>query len=155
MSPFVCYKLGVVCSQCYCVWRVEHVGHIYCVSLVRRCTMQRNRLRVTQLPDDCVAIVHCFECCNAIIQFCTKNCIFSCPLLFRPHLGRRHHIYRKVVGMLIWALLVRPDLQFTAKDHTRHLAAPSDWDWGHLKHTLRYIKETLHYKFLISPRLPE
>ena len=25
----------------------------------------------------------------------------------------------------------------------------------HLKHTLRYIKGTLHYKFLISPRLPQ
>ena len=57
--------------------------------------------------------------------------------------------------MLIWASLVRPDLQFTAKDHTRHLASPSEWDWSHLKHTLRYIKGTLHYKFLISPRLPQ
>ena len=41
------------------------------------------------------------------------------------------------------------------KDHTRHLASPSEWDWSHLKHTLRYIKGTLHYKFLISPRLPQ
>ena len=63
----------------------------------------------------------------------------------------RHHIYRKVVGMLIWASLVRPDIQFSAKDHTRHLTSPSEWDWSHLKHTLRYIKGTLHYKFLISP----
>ena len=67
----------------------------------------------------------------------------------------RHHIYRKVAGMLIWASLVRPDLQFSAKDHTRHLTAPSEWDWSHLKHTLWYIKGTLHYKFLISPRLPQ
>ena len=66
-----------------------------------------------------------------------------------------NHIYRKVVGMLIWASLVRPDLQFTAKDHTRHLAAPTEWDWSHLKHTLRYIKGTRHYKLLISPRLPQ
>ena len=29
----------------------------------------------------------------------------------------RHQIYRKVVGVLIWAAQVRPDLQFTAKDH--------------------------------------
>ena len=61
---------------------------------------------------------------------------------------------RCFVGMLIWASLVRPDLQLTAKDHTRHLAAPSEWDWSHLKDTLRYIKGTLHYKFLITPRLP-
>ena len=58
----------------------------------------------------------------------------------------RRHLYRKAVGMLIWASLVRPDLQFSAKDHTRHLATPSEWDWSHLKHTLRYFKGTLHYK---------
>ena len=78
----------------------------------------------------------------------------------------RHHIYRKVVGMLIWASLVRPDLQFTAKDHTRHLAAPTEWDWTHLKHTagrsrehsttsssshLGYLKD-IHYHFDSSSR---
>ena len=85
----------------------------------------------------------------------------STPSLQRPPVQQdsqldpdRHHIYRKVVGMLIWAQ-VRPDLQFTAKDHTRHLSAPTEWDWTHLKHTLRYIKGTMHYKFLISPRLPQ
>ena len=46
-------------------------------------------------------------------------------------------------------------LQFTAKVHTRHLAAPTEWDWTHLKHTLTCIKGTLHYKFLISSRLPQ
>ena len=82
----------------------------------------------------------------------------STPFLRRPPAQQdtpldpdRHHIYRKVVGMLVWASLVRPDLQCTAKDHTR----PSEWDWSHLKHTLRYVKWTLHYKFLISPRLPQ
>ena len=90
----------------------------------------------------------------------------SAPSLRRPPVQQdtpldadRHHIYRKVVGMLIWASLLRPDLQFShnfsAKDHTRHLTSPSEWDWSHLKHTLRYIKGTLHYKFLISPRLPQ
>ena len=86
----------------------------------------------------------------------------SAPSLRRPPVQQdtpldpdRHHIYRKVVGMLIWASLVRPDLQFSAKDHTRYLTSPSEWDWSHLKHTLRYIKGTMHYKFLISPRLPQ
>ena len=67
----------------------------------------------------------------------------------------RHHPYRKIVGMLIWATQVRPDLQFRAKDHTRHLALLPEWDWQHLKHTLRYLKRTIHCKFLISPRLPQ
>ena len=58
----------------------------------------------------------------------------STPSLRRPpaqqdsHLDPdRHNVYRKVVGMLIWAVQARPDLQFTAKDHTRHLAAPTEW----------------------------
>ena len=86
----------------------------------------------------------------------------STPSLRRPPAQQdsqldpdRHHICRKVVGMLIWASQASSDLQFTAKDHTRHLSAPTEWGWTHLKHTLRYIKGTMHYKFLISPRLPQ
>ena len=67
----------------------------------------------------------------------------------------RHLVYRRIVGMLIWASQVRPDLQFTAKGHTRHLSSPTEWYWTHLKHSLRYIKGTMRYKFLISPRLPQ
>ena len=80
----------------------------------------------------------------------------STPSLRRPpvqqdsHLDPDHHIYRAGVGMLIWASQVRPDLQFTATDHTRHLSSPTEWDWQHLKHTLRHVKGTLHYKFLTS-----
>ena len=68
----------------------------------------------------------------------------STPSLRRPPAQQdspldpdRHHIYRKVVGMLIWASQLRPDLQFTAKDHTRHLSSPTECNWTHLKHTLR------------------
>ena len=74
----------------------------------------------------------------------------STPSLRRPPAQQdaqldpdRHHIYRKVVGLLVWASLVRPDLQFTTKDHTRHLSAPTEWGWTTLKHTLRYIRERL------------
>ena len=86
----------------------------------------------------------------------------STPSLRRPPAQQdsqldpdRHHIYRRVVGMLIWASQVRPDLQLTAKDHTRHLSSPTEWDWTHLKRTLRYIKGTMHYKFLIPTRQPQ
>ena len=76
----------------------------------------------------------------------------STPSLRRPpaqqdsHLDPdRHHIYCKVVGMLIWAAQVRPDLQLTAKE----------WGWQHLKRTLRHLKGTMHYKFFTSPQLPQ
>ena len=78
------------------------------------------------------------------------------PVQQDPHLDPgRHHIYRKVVGVPIWAAQVRLDLQFTAKDNTRHPSSPTEWDWQNLKHTLRYIKRTMYYKFLISPQLPQ
>ena len=77
---------------------------------------------------------------SVISHYC--NTTLSTPMLRRPpaqqdsHLDPdRHHIYRKVVGMLIWTSQVRPDLQFTAKDHTRHLSSPTEWHWQHLKHT--------------------
>ena len=85
----------------------------------------------------------------------------STPSLRRPpvqqdsHLDPDRHVYRKVVGMLIWAAQVRPDRQFRAKDHTRHRSAPTEWDWQHLKHTLRHLKGIMHYKLLVSPRLPQ
>ena len=49
----------------------------------------------------------------------------------------RHRIYCKVVGMLIWTSQIRPGVQFTAKDHSQHVSSPTEWDWQHLKHTLR------------------
>ena len=70
---------------------------------------------------------------------------------------------------IFWPVLtlVRPDLQFTAKDHTRHLTAPTEWDWTHLKQIhsgtsrehsttsssshLGYLKDT-HYHFDSSSR---
>ena len=58
----------------------------------------------------------------------------STPSLRRPPVQQdsnldpdRHHAYRKVVGMLVWAAQVRPHLQFAAKDHIRHLASPAEW----------------------------
>ena len=47
------------------------------------------------------------------------------------------------------------DLQFTAKDHTRHLASPAEWDWQHQKHAFRYLEGMMRYKFLISSRPPQ
>ena len=36
-----------------------------------------------------------------------------------------------------------------------HSTSPVEWDWQYLKHTPRYIKGAMHYKFLISPRVPQ
>ena len=83
VTPFVVQARGDVLPMLFCVGK-RHVGHVYHVSLVRRCTMQRNRLRVTQLPDDCIAIVHFFECCNTIVQFFAKIAFFRVPFCSVP-----------------------------------------------------------------------
>ena len=81
----------------------------------------------------------------------------SAPSLRRPPVqpdtpldADRHHIYRKVVGVLIWASLVRPDLQFSAKDHTRHLTSRGHFTTSSSSH-LDYLKD-IHYHFDISSR---
>ena len=64
-----------------------------------------------------------------------------------------HRQYRQTVGQLIWASLIRSDLQYAAKTHTRHarhLQAPSSWDLRNLKHTLRYIKGNQHLRLVLG-----
>ena len=38
---------------------------------------------------------------------------------------------------------------------THDILHRQQWDWQHLKHSLRDLKETMHYKFIISPRSPQ
>ena len=64
-----------------------------------------------------------------------------------------HRQYRQTVGQLIWASLIRPDLQYPAKTLTRHLQAPSSFDLKNLKHTLRYIKGSQHLRLVLGKDL--
>ena len=64
------------------------------------------------------------------------------------------HIYRSIVGTLMWASQVHPE-HFITKHHTRHLSLPTEWEWTHFKHTFKYIKRTMHYKFFTSSRLSQ
>ena len=64
-----------------------------------------------------------------------------------------HRQYRQTVGQLIWASLIRPDLQYPAKTLTHHLQAPTSFDLKNLKHTLRYIKGTQHLRLVLGKDL--
>ena len=75
-------------------------------------------------------------------------------ILPQDHLSAEdHRQYRQTVGQLIWASLIRPDLQYPAKTLTRHLQAPTSFDLKNLKHTLRYIKGTQHLRLVLGKDL--
>ena len=66
---------------------------------------------------------------------------------------QQHKMFRTTVGQLIWASLDRPDLMCCAKliFETRR----TNRDLRSLKHTLRYIKGTTHYKLFIGKGLAD
>ena len=84
----------------------------------------------------------------------TTTCAEPPRILPQDHLSvEDHRQYRQIVGQLIWASLIRPDLQYPAKTLTRHLQAPSSFDLKNLKHTLRYIKGTQHLRLVLGKDL--
>ena len=64
-------------------------------------------------------------------------------------------MFRTTVGQLIWASLDRPDLMYCAKLHSSRLQGPTERDLRSLKHTLRYLKGTTHYKLYIGKGLAD
>ncbi|CAE8596529.1 unnamed protein product [Polarella glacialis] len=52
--------------------------------------------------------------------------------------------YRTAVGCLQWIAIVRPDLQFTAKELARSLSSSTSMDWNRLKKAGRYLVATRH-----------
>ena len=57
-----------------------------------------------------------------------------------------HAAYRRMVGKLQWMTYTRPDIGFATKELARALTQPATADQQKLKHLLRYIKGTQHYK---------
>ena len=84
----------------------------------------------------------------------TTTCAEPPRILPQDHLSPEdHRQYRQSIGQLIWASLIRPDLQYPAKTLTRHLQAPSSFDLKNLKHTLRYIKGSQHLRLVLGKDL--
>ena len=59
--------------------------------------------------------------------------------------------YPGMVGKLQWMTYTRPDIGFATKELARALTQPTTADKQKLKHLLRYIKGTQHYKQYIRP----
>ena len=52
-----------------------------------------------------------------------------------------------------WEAPVRPDCAFTIQELARYLNEPTVASFRRIKHLLRCIKGTLHYKILLKPKL--
>ena len=62
-----------------------------------------------------------------------------------------HAQYRRAVGKLQWMTYTRPDISYATKELARALQQPTTSDQQKLKHLLRYINGTKHYKQVIRP----
>lgn len=59
--------------------------------------------------------------------------------------------YRRTVGKLQRMTYTRPDISYATKELATALQAPTTADQQKLKHLLRYLKGTQHYKQVIRP----
>ena len=57
----------------------------------------------------------------------------------------------KAYGKLQWMTYTRPDISYATKELARSLTEPTTADQQKLKHVLRYVRGTQHYKFYIRP----
>ena len=65
--------------------------------------------------------------------------------------AEEHSAYRRAVGKLQWMTCTRPDISYATKELARSLTEPTTADQQKLKHLLRYIKGTQHYKCYVRP----
>ena len=86
----------------------------------------------------------------------TTTCLEQQPLQEKEKLDpQQHKMFRTTVGQLIWASPDRPDLMYCAKLHSSRLQGPTERDLRSLKHILRYVKGTSHYKLFIGRGLAD
>ena len=67
--------------------------------------------------------------------------------------AEEHSAYRRAVGKLQWMTYTRPDISYATKELARSLTEPTKADQQKLKHLLRYIKGTQHYKYYVRPTI--
>ena len=63
----------------------------------------------------------------------------------------QHKRYRRIVGKLQWLAYTRPDIAYSTKELARDLTAPTELSQKRVKHLLRHLHGTKHYKFTIEP----
>ena len=69
----------------------------------------------------------------------------------QPLTTEERKVYRRAVGKLQWMTCTTPDISYATKELARSLTQPTTLDQQKLKHLLRYIKGTQHYRFYVRP----
>ena len=63
--------------------------------------------------------------------------------------AQEHADYRRAVGKLQWLTDARPDISFATKELARDLQQPTQQSIRKVKHLLRYLRGTQHYKMIL------
>ena len=63
--------------------------------------------------------------------------------------AQEHADYRRAVGKLQWLTYTRPDISFATKELARELQQPTQQSLRKVKHLLRYLRGTQHYKMIL------
>ena len=71
----------------------------------------------------------------------------------QPLSEEEQRAFRGAVGKLQWMTYTRPDICYATKELARALQQPTSADQQKLKHLLRYVKRTTHYKQMIRPTI--
>ena len=69
----------------------------------------------------------------------------------KHHLTNNNTRGTRVVGKLQWLAHTRPDIAYSIKELARDLTAPTELSNKRVKHLIRYLQGTKHYKFIIQP----
>ena len=69
----------------------------------------------------------------------------------QPLTTEEHKTYRRAVGKLQWMTYTRPDISYATKELARSPTQPTTLDQQKLKHLLRYLKGTQHYRLYARP----
>jgi transposase InsO family protein len=73
-----------------------------------------------------------------------------CPTADSERMEMKEIPYRSVVGELLYLLHTRPDIEFAVHQVCKYMHNPGKQHWMAVKHILRYLAKTKHYKLIID-----
>ena len=122
--------------------------------LGRNLTNKGDHIDITLAPDYIEAILkeHNLQNCNPVTTPGTAS--LKQTINDEIPLSKEEHAqYRRAVGKLQWLTYTRPDISYATKELARDLQSPTQHSLHKLKHLLRYLRGTQHYKQTVHPTI--
>ena len=122
--------------------------------LGRNLTNRGDHIDITLAPDYVEAILkeHNLQNCNPVTTPGTAS--LKQTINDEVPLSKEEHAqYRRAVGKLQWLTYTRPDISYATKELARDLQSPTQHSLHKLKHLLRYLRGTQHYKQTVHPTI--